>query len=90
MLGGMSYVAVSASALAALERALSDLADARRSLERTAAQLAELGQDFCDDAVARLRERGASPPQLESYEHGWQFRRDSMAERVAAIHDAER
>ncbi|MCC6876805.1 MAG: hypothetical protein IT378_21050 [Sandaracinaceae bacterium] len=84
------YVAISSSTLDALERALRELTDARRALSRAAGQVGELGQDLCDDAVARLRELRASGAQIANYEQGWELRRGALMARVEAIHAAER
>src|SRR5690606_7512926 len=78
------------SMLERLSHAVDDLDRVQRALSRTAAQLGELGQDLCDDAVLRLKERQAAPPQIESYIEGWELRRQQLLDGVADLREVKR
>lgn len=86
----MPYVAVDEATLEQLALALEELDRVERTLSRAADQLGELGQDLCDDAVLRLRERHASEPQIVSYRQGWELRRRTLVENVASLREVRR
>lgn len=86
----MAYVAVEEAALEQLADALEQLEHVDKALSRAADQLVELGQDLCEDAIARLRERRASEAQIVSYREGWQRRRESFEENVASLREVKR
>lgn len=86
----MAYIVVEDSAIEELRVALEALAQAQEALSEAAGQLGDLGQDLCDDAVLRLRERHASEPQITSYREGWELRRRTLIERVRGLREVSR
>lgn len=86
----MPYVAVTQTTLEELAHALEELERVERALSRTARQLGELGQDLCDDAVLRLRERHAAEPQITSYRDGWALRQRALSSNVQSLTDVRR
>lgn len=73
------------------ERAASlvaDVRDAATAQRRAIAALLELSEDLRADAVARLRERGASQAQVERYEAAFVREREAVHAAGRAFDDA--
>lgn len=67
-----------------------ELERVERALSRVARQLGELGQDLCDDAVLRLRDRHAAEPQIASDRDGWTLRQRALSSNVESLGEVRR